>query len=135
MNLATEGIGWRWVRFGKGWWERDAIARRCPEIRRELNREAFWHLASVVLAFSLFLPALLIWAVLVPAEWLWWRVNGALPDIAELRAKAINDAHDKLPWTVIAERAGKQKPRIVTTKAEFKARNAAPLPKEQPLDP
>lgn len=58
-----------------------------------------------------------------------------LPDVAEMRTAAVRDAHAILPWAVIAERQGKVTPQILTTKAEFKARNAAPLPKEQPLDP
>lgn len=119
MNLLTEGIGWRWVRFGRAYSNHLRIARRCPEIARECNRGAFWRFVAGLCRWGIFLPVFALVLVAEVLDRIYRRALGVLPDFEDRRDAAVKDAHKILPPEAVDARIGRVPRRVLTKKPEY----------------
>lgn len=115
MRLFTDKIGWRFVVPRHQYFRSFRVAAVVPEIKGEINRQAF-----IALVWPLWAMAMLV--ILIPSAigacmvWLSGAALQLLPDLDHLNGKAVREAWEKVPLDEIRERIGEPLPKINSKK-------------------
>ena len=109
----TDAIPWRYALFSSSYFRLLKMASKCPEIRGEINRSAFWRLIRLLTTLPLLVPLTPLAILQISSQWLADLLDGLIdftrrlrPDFDSRIDGAIHAAHEKLSRDEIRERMG-----------------------------
>lgn len=119
-NWFTDGIPWRFLVIRRNYFRNIRIAHVCPEIRGEVNRNAF--LLSVSL--WVYVPLAIILAPFFLMRWvsdavLDMKALRIFPHFERLRQKSVLEANAKIPPEEVRRRLGETYPRLLRKKGDI----------------
>jgi len=120
MRIVTDSLPWRFIVPRPRFFRNIYVAHKIPEVKRQINRQAFLKFAEYV-TFAVLSPALLIIGILYA---ILWALDSFLkpgrfpiiPPFDEWQREAVEEARAIVPFDDMKERLGENQPRILSKK-------------------